>query len=154
VRHLLRFDFLEDRKLLTKPPLTHLVLSGTLTVENAGANSIMNQDGSETLTVPISGELGSAGAVKGLWIQNLDANGDNMPPDVLRLHNSKGAFVVTFNNEVPGPAQKFGRGTIYHQHAQRFAAGSGPYAKSTESGSIQVVSNAAVVKSLVLNTKG
>ena len=63
------FESLEGRRLLSnahvnaahaKPAVvaTPLVLSGTLTVDNKAASTVMNEDGSTTTSIPVSGANG------------------------------------------------------------------------------------------------
>jgi hypothetical protein len=113
----------------------------------------MNTDGSSTTTVPVSGPFGALGEVRGTWNESTDPYGDYQGPDVLRLHDSKGSFVLTFNNQNPGPAHPYGHGTVYYEHTQRLYTGTGAYARATESGTIEIVANTAktTVESLVLN---
>ena len=148
----LRFDVLETRMLLSKAHVAMtgavaggapLVLEGKLTVDTKAASTSMNTDGSTTTTEPVAGRLGALGVVHGVWNESVDSYGDYLGPDTLRLHTPNGAFVLTFNNQSPGPAHAAGRGTVYYQHVQRLYAGNGAYAGDSESGTIKLFTNHA-----------
>ena len=67
----------------------------------------------------------------------------------------KGTFIITFSNREPGTScTRTGNGTVYYQHTQRVDRGTGAFAASLESGSIQLVTNHAkkLIQSLVLET--
>jgi hypothetical protein len=163
----LRFDALEARKLLSRvhaavshhPAQTEsagpVVLDGTLTVDSKGSSSLMNGDGSSTNTVPVSGHLATLGTVRGAWSESVDQLGNPTGIDVLRLHNASGTVIVAFNNLSPAKPQRMSRGVIAFEHPQRLELGAGTYAGASESGTIDVVTNAATqnVKSLVLHTQ-
>jgi hypothetical protein len=162
--HFLRFEDLEARRLLSKvhvavahpaPAAVPLMLDGTLAVNNNGASTTMNPDGSSTTTVPVAGRLGALGEVRGVWYENVDAYGDSAGSDTITLRNSKGAFGVAFNNQSSGQAHPIGNGAVSYEHAQRVLGGSGAYAHASESGSIELITNDAKthVESLVLNTQ-
>ena len=164
--HSPRFEPLEARNLQSKVHVAAahpaaaaaaapVAIVGTLTVSKTGKTSVMNGDGSWTTSVPVSGDLGAVGEVKGDWNQTVDAYGDYEAPDVLRLSNAKGTVYLVFNSQSAGPMQKVGTGTIEKEHAQKLYSGTGAYAKATESGTIEVVSNSAqtVVKSLTLDSQ-
>jgi hypothetical protein len=164
--HSLRFEVLEPRRLLARVHVTvahpasamdvvPLVLNGSLAVDDRAAITSMNVDGSTTTSVPVAGRLGTVGEVRGVWNESVDTYGNHDGPDVLRLQNSKGTLVITFNNENPGKATFLAPGNVYFPHTQRLFAGTGAYAHALESGTIEVISNAAktVVKSLALNSQ-
>ena len=161
--HSIRFEPLEARKLLSAAkvaaahpaPAGPVALVGTLSVDARDATATMNPDGSTTTSMAVAGQLDALGKVRGVWNEKTDAFGDVLAPDVLRLRDPKGTIVVTFNNQTPGAAHKLGRNVIFHPHAQRIFSGTGAYAGATETGTVQIVSNATetVVKSLVLNSK-
>ncbi len=164
----LRFDTLESRRLLSTAhlALAHaaraaavpLVVTGTLTVDNNpdDISSTTNIDGSTTTSVPVAGQLGALGKVRGVWNESVDEFGDYDGPDTLILHNAKGSFGVAFNDSPtskPSSHAKTG-GAITYEHAQQVLGGNGAYARATESGSIEVTTNAARTKvaSLTLQT--
>jgi hypothetical protein len=164
--HSLRFEFLEARTLLSKahlamphaaPAVTAapLVLDGTLTIDNHAASPTMNEDGSTTTSTPVVGRLGSLGVVRGVWNESVDEYGDYIGPDTLRLHASKGAFVVAFNNASSGPAHPAAHGAVYYEHPQRVYYPIGTYAGDSESGSIELITNPArtSVVSMKLSTQ-
>ena len=115
-----RFDDLEDRKLLSKAHIAAahpasavaapLVLNGTLAVDYKAATMNMNADGSSTTVVPVSGRLGTLGGVHGDWNQSVDSYGDYEGPDTIKLHDTKGSFIITFNDQNPGKTYKTAEG--------------------------------------------
>jgi len=161
--HCLRFEALEARQLLsnTHVALVHatlaagpaLGLNGTLTVDNnPGASStIRNGQGLTTTSVPVAGQLGALGHVRGVWDRTVDAHGDPAAPDELVLHNSKGSFVVAFTQPVHEKALR----VVSYERPQVVLGGTGAYARATERGLIEVTSNAArtQVVSLTLQTR-
>jgi hypothetical protein len=163
--HSLRFDALESRELLTKAhhAVAHgapavatapLVLDGTLIVDNKAATTTMNADGSLTTTVPVAGRLGALGEVHGLWHESVDAYGDYTGPDTLQLRAPKGTFLVTFNNQNSPRAHQPAHSAASYEHPQRVYSGTGAYTKASESGSIDLTTNAARTRidSLTLDT--
>jgi hypothetical protein len=166
--HSLRFETLEGRQMLSTvhPAIAHharaagisLVLNGTLMVDN-NPNAMLqtsNIDGSTTTSIPISGQLGTVGKVRGVWEETADQFGDYEGPDTLILHDAKGSFGVTFNNQNARPMQAKAHGAVTYQHAQTVPGGNGAYARATESGTIELTTNAARSKvvSLTLQTNG
>jgi hypothetical protein len=164
----LRFEALEPRELLSKgdvalphkataAPTVPLVLDGTLAVNNNtnAALTTMNVDGTTTTSLPVSGRLGDLGAVHGVWNQTVDTYGDITGLDALRLHDSKGTFIIAFDNEQPGPAHPMGHGGIYYEVAQKLYDGTGAYAGASEIGTIKLVTNSApaVVYSMTLHSR-
>jgi hypothetical protein len=150
--HSLRFEALDTRQLLSTAhvAVAHaaaapLVLNGTLTVDNNPdvSSTTMNVDGSMTTSVPVAGQLGALGQVHGVWRETVDAYGDYEGPDELILHGAKGSFGVGFNDAHSKPAHAKVRGAITYEHAQRVLGGAGAYAKESESGSIELTTNAA-----------
>lgn len=165
--HSLRFDALEERKLLTaraagharpvKPTVvaTPLVLDGTLAVNNKAMSSSQNPDSSTMTTVPVSGQFGALGQLAGVWNETTDEFGEPTGPDALRLRNSSGTLVIAFNNANPGKPRPFARGSVFVEDAQLLFAGTGAYAHATEKGSVEIVSNrAGKAVELVLHTRG
>jgi hypothetical protein len=146
----LGFDDLEARQLLSKvhPGAAHpvhaavvatpLVLSGTLAIDTKATSTINNLDGSMSQVTPVVGVLGALGEVHGVWTESVDSFGEYEAPDTIQLRNSQGAFVIEFNNANPGKAQKLGHGAVYYQLAQRVVDGTGAYARSSETGTIQL----------------
>ncbi len=163
--HSLQFDALEPRKLLTKAHVVAahavpaavaapLVLDGTLTVNNHAATTNMNDDGSSTTSTPVSGQLGALGEVRGTWDESVDEFGDYMGPDTLRLRGPKGTIFIAFSNQDPGKPHPSAHGAVYHEETQRLYEGTGAYARPSESGTIDLTSNAArtAIASLTLQT--
>jgi hypothetical protein len=160
--HSPRFDALEARKLLTTahvaavPPAVPVTTDGTLNVNVNDSSQSMNGDGSWTTTVPVSGVLGALGKVKGFWETSIDQSGDADGPDelVLQTKDPKGSFTIAFNNVNPGKPTKVSPGLGFYQHGQHLTAGSGAYAHTTESGSIELMVSGkkGAVTSLVLIT--
>ena len=169
MRHVLsvRVEALEDRKLLSRAhhavahpapaAATPVVIAGTLSVNdrNGGTSSLQNPDGSTTTSVPITGQLGALGKVRGVWNENFDAYGDHVAPDVLRLQNAKGTLIVTFDNTNAGPIHPDGHKLVEYTKVQRLYAGTGAYVHATETGTIEVVANSAetVIDNIILSTK-
>jgi hypothetical protein len=148
------FESLEERKLLSKAHVavahdtpaavkTPLVLTGTLTVDNKAASTTMNVDGSTTTSIPVSGQIGALGEVHGIWDESADQYGDYEGPDTIQLRGAKGTVVIAFSNATPGSAYHNGNGSVSYQHPQIFESGTRAYARSTESGSIALTTNAA-----------
>jgi hypothetical protein len=167
----LRFEALESRELLSRAhAAAHhgraharpaevgapLVLGGTLTVDNRATSANQNLDGGYTNSVPVSGQLGGLGQVRGVWYESTDSFGDYLGPDTITLHGAQGSLTITFNNGTSGPAHPNGQHTVYYQHAQHVASGSGAYAGATESGSIDLNMNAkhTTVESMTLSSSG
>lgn len=169
----LRFEALESRELLsTVHAAAHaarahpkakakaavvaapLVLNGTLTVENRAASTDQNLDGGYTNSVPVSGQLAGLGEVHGVWYESSDSFGDYLGPDTITLHGAQGGFTVAFNNGTSGPAHSTGQHTVYYEHAQQVISGSGAYAGSKESGSLDLNMNAkhTTVESITLSS--
>jgi hypothetical protein len=169
MRHVypLRFDTLESRQLLSRAhlPVVHaarvaaapIVLDGTLSVDNKhnAISSTMNADGSSTTSVAVAGQLGALGPVHGVWYENQDAFGNYQGPDTLRLRDAKGTITLAFNNLNPSTPHAKLRGAVVYEHTQRFYGGTGAYARASESGTIELTTNAArnEVVSLTLHTK-
>jgi hypothetical protein len=162
------FDALEPRVLLSKGhvAVAHavpavaaapLVLNGSLAVDNNAnaASTTMNTDGSTTTSVPVAGRLGAWGEVRGVWNKTVDAFGAPTGLDTLRLHNSKGAFIVAFNGQQPVRAQPTAHRAVYYQHPQRLNLGTGAYVGASESGTIKLITDPArtVVQSMTLASR-
>ena len=146
--HSPRFDALETRKLLSTAhpvplPAVPVAVNGPLTVNVNDSAQSQNLDGSYTTSVPVSGTLGTLGKVKGLWETNIDAYGDYLGPDQLLLQTKtpKGSFVIDFNNVNKGKPTKVSPTLGFYQHAQHLASGSGAFARTSESGSIELMDN-------------
>ena len=125
------FDALEDRRLLsaahhvakphTKPMIpagTPISLNGMLQVDNAMTSSLENVDGSTTDSTPVVGTVATLGKVTGVWNENLDEYGENTGVDVLRLANSKGSVIITFNTETTAKAHSAGHDEVYYARAR------------------------------------
>jgi hypothetical protein len=167
--HSLRFESLEARQLLSRahvhvavahalrPPATPVVLNGTLNVDNNpnATTTTTNEDGSMTTSVPVAGQLGALGEVHGIWDESVDSFGDYEGPDTLTLHDSNGALVVAFNNASSTPADVKVRGAVSYEHPQMVYGGTGAYARASESGSIELTTNAArtQIVSMTLHTQ-
>ena len=159
------FDALEERKLLSRGHVvahakhavaaTPLVLNGTLTVDNNGATTSMDELGDTTTSIPVAGQLGTLGKVRGIWNESEDSEGDYLGPDTIQLHNAKGSFVVEFNADNPGQLHRVAGGALYYQHSQLVSGGTRAYAHTKESGSIDLNTNAAhtVVESMTISTQ-
>jgi len=163
----LRFETLETRQLLSRAHVAvahaaraaavSLVLNGTLSVDNNPHATSMttNVDGSTTTSVRVSGQLGNVGQVRGVWNETVDQFGDYQGPDTLILRDAKGSFDVAFNDQNSKPTHAKARGAVSYEHAQTVPGGNGAYARATESGSIEVTTNAArtQIVSLTLQTQ-
>src|SRR5271166_2063286 len=167
--HSLRFEALEARQLLSRahvhaavahaarPAATPVVFNGTLTVDNkpSATTTTQNEDGSMTTSVPVAGQFGALGQVHGIWNETVDSFGDYEGPDTLTLHASNGAFGVAFNNEnSPRAGVKVGS-PISYKHTQIVLGGDGAYARASESGTIELTTNAArtEIVSMTLHTQ-
>jgi len=167
--HSLRFEALEARQLLSRahvhvavahaarPAATPVVLNGTLTVDNNpnATTTTMNEDGSMTTSVPVAGHLGALGQVHGIWDETVDSFGDYEGPDTLTLHDSNGALAVAFNNASSPRADVKMRGAVSYEHPQMVYGGNGAYARASESGTIELTTNAArtEIVSMTLHTQ-
>ncbi len=165
----LRFEALEARQLLSvahahaavahaaRPATTPVVLNGTLTVDNnpSATTTTENEDGSMTTSVPVAGQLGALGEIHGIWNESVDSLGNYEGPDTLTLHASNGAVVVAFNDASSKPAGVKVHGAVTYEHPQMALAGSAAYARPTESGTIELTTNAArtQIVSLTLHTQ-
>ena len=159
------FDALEERKLLSRGHVvahakhavvaTPLVLNGTLTVNNRGTTTSMDEQGDTTTSTPVAGQLGTLGEVRGIWNESADSEGDYLGPDTLKLHNAKGSVNVAFNADNPGQLHRIAAGGVYYQHPQLVSGGTRAYAHVKESGSIELNTNAArtVVESMTISTQ-
>jgi hypothetical protein len=169
MRHVrpLGFDDLEARKLLTKvhhaavhadPVATEvaipLTLDGTLVLHNKAAAVQTDALGDQTTATPVSGVLGGLGMVRGVWDESVDQNGAYLDPDIIQLHNSKGSFVIAFDATTLGQGEQAANGTVFYGAAQQLENGTGAFARSTESGFVQVNTNAkeTVDESLTLTS--
>ncbi len=76
--------------------------------------------------------------------------------ETLKVHNANGAVLLVINTATTGRSFPAGHGAVYQQYAQHLYAGTGPYAGTSESGSIKLVSNnrQTEITSLVVHTKG
>lgn len=161
--HSLRFDALEERKLLTKahlapaPAPVPVMLTGSLLVDTnpKATTSTVNADGSRTTAVAVNGQLGAMGQVSGVWSSTSDAYGDGTGLEALRLHNAQGSIILEFSEQNLGRAMPAGHGAIYHEVAQRVYSGTGAYARASENGSIQLITNRAqtVIETLSIHTR-
>jgi hypothetical protein len=134
-------------------PTRDLTLDGTLAVNNAAEFSTMNADGSTTTSIPVRGQLGAAGAVRGVWNQTVDATGAITGVDVLRLHNAKGSLIVVFDNQAQEQAQRVSRGVFSSPHTQMLYDDTGTFTGDSERGTIDVVTRAnKQVADLVLDS--
>jgi hypothetical protein len=133
-----------------------LVLDGTLRVDSKSnaISATMNVDGSTTTSIAVAGQLGALGPVHGVWYENQNSFGQYQGPDTLHLRNAKGTITIAFNNLNPPLAHAKGRDPVSYNHAQRFYAGTGAFAKASESGTIELTTDAARthVVSLTLHT--
>ena len=160
----LGFDALEARKLLTAAHAvarraaahavarTPVAVSGTLAVDLKGETSVMNQDSGSTVSVPVSGQLGALGEVRGYWNETVDQFGEDEGPGTLLVRNAEGSLLIVLNNNVEARPHKDADGTISYDYSQRLYSGSGAYAHATESGWVVTTTNAAKtqVQSLTL----
>jgi len=159
------FEALEARKLLSRTHIvpharpamiaTPLVLDGTLIVDSKASTTTMNVDGSTTTLVPVAGQLGTLGEVHGAWTETVDTYGDPTGPDTLQLHDAKGTFIVAFNEQNAGREHHLASGAVDYAVAQGVHDGTGAYARASESGSIELITNSArtVIQSMTLNTQ-
>ena len=166
----LRFEPLEERQLLSRvhahpelaraarPPANPIVLNGTLTVDSHAnqISSTVNPDGSTTTATAVAGQLAGLGEIHGIWNETVDQFGVYVGPDTLTLKNKKGAFAVAFNNDNASAANVKGRGPVSYEHMQRVEGGDGAYARASETGTIELTTNAArtEVASITLHTQG
>ncbi len=151
----LRFDDLEDRRLLShvhaahalsraaRPAATTISLTGTLSVDQkpTASTTISNPDGSTTTYVAVTGNLGGMGQVHGIWTENTDSFGYYQGPDTLNLRSASGSIVLEFNNQ--NTTSPRGRGPAVYQHREILSTGTGAYAHTRESGTITVTTNAS-----------
>ncbi len=165
-----RFEPLEERQLLSRahvhpavarparPPANPIVLNGTLTVdENASQMaSGENPDGSTSTSTAVAGQLAGLGEIHGIWDETVDQFGDYEGPDTLTLKNTKGTFVVAFNNDNASAPNVKGHRPVSYEHKQIVEGGDGAYARATETGTIELTTNAArtQVASITLHTQG
>jgi hypothetical protein len=118
--------------------VTPLNLNGTLNVISSATTQTQNADGSTTMVAPVQGQLGAMGAVRGVWMENTDTLGQDAGPDTVRLNNSQGTIVLSFNNAQSGRPHRTAQGTVYYQHNQRLIGGLGAYNRSSETGTINL----------------
>jgi hypothetical protein len=166
--HSLRFETLEARQLLSRghhvavphaarPTAPPVVLNGTLNVDDkpSATTTITNEDGSMTTSVPVAGQLGALGQVHGIWNETVDSFGDYEGPDTLTLHAPQGTVAVAFNNEGSPRVSSKVRGAISYEHPQMVYSGTGAYVRTSESGTIELTTNAArtEIVSMTLHTQ-
>jgi hypothetical protein len=146
------FESLEGRQLLStahaaahagRAAAVSVAINGTLTIDNNAGSTVENPDGSTTTIVPVAGQLGSFGKVHGLWSETDDAYGDYEGPDTILIHTSEGAFTIAFNNTGTKPSSSKPHGPLTYVHAQLIGDGTGAFARASESGAIEVTTNAA-----------
>jgi hypothetical protein len=150
----LGFDDLETRKLLSKVahhPATHeavpaavampLNINGTVIVDMKAAEQSTDDQGDSTTTVPVTGYLGTLGKVHGAWSESTDEFGDYLGPDTIQFSTSQGTFTIAFDSDNLKNAHKVGKESIFPPLGQQFDGGTGVYAKASETGSIQVITN-------------
>jgi hypothetical protein len=132
------------------------VLSGTLTVDNKAASTTMNDDGSTTTSIPVSGQIGALGDVHGIWEESADQYGDYEGPDTIELRSAKGMVVIAFSNANPGSGHHNANGSLSYQHPQIVEGGARAYRMSAESGTIVLTTNAShnSIESIALTTTG
>jgi hypothetical protein len=160
------FEGLETRMLLSKAHLAMahavhaaatvpLVINGTLTVDHQAAATSTDSEGDLTTSMPVAGELGTLGEVRGVWNESEDAYGDYLGPDTIQLHDSHGTFDVAFNNATPGKAHPTAQKAVFYQHPQQVFAGTGDYARASERGTIELNTNNARtgIASVTLTTR-
>jgi hypothetical protein len=131
-----------------------VVLAGTLVVDNKGSTTTVNPNGTQITSTPVAGKLGALGTVRGVWNETVNAYGGTTGLDTLRLRDAKGSLLIAFNNQNPGSQHKAGR-TSYYEESQTLADATGAYKGTSESGTIQLVTNSTVtlVDGLTLHTK-
>ncbi len=160
------FESLEERKLLSRAHValharsvvaaTALVLSGTLAVDNGAATTTEDEQGDVMTSTPVAGQLGALGEVHGIWNETSDQYGDYMGPDSLQLRTANGSFVVQFSEQNTDAVHHLTGGGIESVHPQLAADGTGAYARTKESGTIELSTNSArtVVTGMTLVTQG
>jgi hypothetical protein len=160
------FDALETRKLMSAGhhaaahakardvPAGTMVLSGTLTVNNALALSSDDASGDVQTATPVSGRLAGLGAVRGTWYEDTDEYGDYLPPDNIYLRTSEGTIVIAFNSQEPTKESDARHGAVTYDFAQLARGETGTYTNYTESGTIDLTSNSArnAVKTMELQS--
>lgn len=148
----LSVEGLEDRELMSavhrvrphiKPAAVpvSLVLDGTLKVDNPAANTSQDDYGDMITTTPVSGQLGSMGAVKGSWSTGVDSMGDYLGPDTLVVHNAQGSVEIEFNDQEHGKPKRAADGSAYYQVPQVLIKGTGAYARASERGTLNLTTN-------------
>ena len=164
--HFIVFDILESRQLQSTVhlPMAHparvlaapLVLDGTLSV-NTKSNAIsptMNPDGSSTMSVAVAGQLGALGPVHGVWYENQDSFGKLPGTRHAAAPRREGNDHNRVQQCEPVTRHAKVRGAVNYEHTQRFYSGTGAYARASESGTIELTTNAAQthVVSMTLHT--
>jgi hypothetical protein len=164
-RRFLHFEDLEERQLLSgtqRVPhakraiaTTMLVLNGTLAVDNKATTTSMDDEGDITTSIPVAGQLGALGEVHGTWNTSADQYGDYLSPDTLQLRDSKGTFVVAFNEQDSDAVHHLAGGAEENVHPQLGSDGTGAYARTKESGTIELTTNSArtLTESMTLTTQ-
>jgi hypothetical protein len=134
---------------------TPLVLDGTLMVNNspAYATTTSNQDGGSSTSLPVAGRFSGLGSVRGYWTETTDQFDDIEGLDTLRLRDSKGTFIIAFNNETPGQKHFGPHGSMSYEHAQRFYLGTGAYKNSSESGTLDLTTNPTQTEVVSISVK-
>jgi hypothetical protein len=160
------FESLEERRLLSRSHVaahatpaaatTLLVLSGTLKVDNSAATTSEDDNGDTLIATPVAGQLGSLGEVHGTWNTSADEFGDYLGPDTLSLRTAKGTFVVQFNEQHIDAIHHVAGGASETIDPQLASDGTRAYARTRESGTIELTTNPARtdVVSLTLTTQG
>jgi hypothetical protein len=160
------FESLEEKRLLSashvaahaRPAVaaTPLVLTGTLKVDNNAATTSEDDEGDVMIATPVAGQLGSLGEVHGTWNTAEDEFGDYLGPDTLQLHTAKGSIDVQFNEQDIDSVHHVAKGPSETIDPQLASDGTRAYARTRESGTIELTTNPARtdVVSLTLTTQG
>ncbi len=147
------FEALETRMLLSRGHVATahharavaapapVVLDGTLSVDSGAAVVEMDDEGDSITETPVSGQLGALGEVHGVWDETFDEYGDYLGPDTIELHNAKGTIVIGFNDQAEMHVHKVAHGSVSYEYAQRFITGAGAYARASETGTIDLVTD-------------
>ena len=144
------FDDLEGRQLLStvhhaalpQDTAGPLELDGTLTVDARAAKVSLDDFGDQTTETPVSGVLGGLGLVHGTWDESADINGAYLGPDTIRLHNSRGSFVIEFDDTTFGQGIPTAQGRVYDVAHQQLQEGTGAFVRASEAGLIRQTTDA------------
>ena len=87
-------------------------------------------------STPVAGQLGALGKVHGVWNESADEYGDYMGPDTLRAPHCQGSFHCRIQRARRYAVHHLAGGARQEVEPQLASDGTGAYARTKESGTI------------------